>query len=112
VPDVQTARTPDTLPPEWDAARFAHVLRSQLPRLRERYGIATLELFGSYTRNEQRPESDLDVLVSFVQTPTLFDLVNLQDEMAELLGVSVDVVLRSTLRPGIARNIQRDLVQL
>jgi predicted nucleotidyltransferase len=81
-----------------------------LPRLRQEYGIASLALFGSYVYNAQRPGSDLDVLVSYVRTPTLLEVAHLQNELTDLLGVSVDLVLRSTLRPEIGRTILRDAV--
>ena len=106
------ARTVDTLPPAWDAVHLARVLREHMPAFRAAYGVDTLQLFGSYARNEQRADSDLDLLVSFVRTPTLFDVVRLRSEVSALLGVPVDLTLRSTLRPGIARNISQDLLQV
>ena len=110
--EAQAARTVESLPPDWKVVRLAHQLRERLPEFRERYSVQTLELFGSYVRNQQRLESDLDVLVSFQRTPTLFQLVALKDELTDFLGVPVDIVLRSTLRPGIERNIRRDAVEV
>lgn len=55
-----------------DVERFRALLRERLPDLRRRFGVATLSLFGSYVRGEQRPQSDLDVLVEFAETPGLF----------------------------------------
>ena len=52
-----------------DIAEFRRILRDELPQLRERYGVEWLGLFGSYVRREAGPESDLDVLVRFHQTP-------------------------------------------
>lgn len=110
--EAQAIRAMESRPAEWEIVRLAGLLLPQLMRLRKRYGIDTLEVFGSYARNEQGPGSDLDILVSFARTPTFVDLADLEDELADIVGVKVDLVLRSALRPGIARNIQRDLVQL
>jgi uncharacterized protein len=44
-------------------------LRAHLPELREDYGVRTLGVFGSYVRGEQRPRSDLDLLVEFDTRP-------------------------------------------
>ena len=44
-------------------------LRVHLPELREHYGVRTLGVFGSYVRGEQRPRSDLDLLVEFDAAP-------------------------------------------
>ena len=41
------------------------MLRQQLPSLAERYHVESLGVFGSYVRREQRPDSDLDLLVTF-----------------------------------------------
>ncbi len=44
------------------AAEIKRVLRYQKPYLAERYGVTAIGIFGSYVRNEQRPDGDLDVL--------------------------------------------------
>lgn len=49
-------------------------------------------LFGSVARNEATPSSDVDVLVEFEPGSSLFDLMHLEEELRELLGVPVDVV--------------------
>jgi len=100
--------TVDTLPPEWEVTRLAAVLRAHLPDLRARYGLESVALFGSYVRNEQRPDSDLDLLVTFTRRLTLFDLIRL----ADALGVPVDVARRDNLQPRLARYILREALQL
>lgn len=80
-------------------------LRDQLPRLSEQYDLASLELFGSYVRGEQHPDSDLDVLVRFHRAPSLFQLIELESELGDLLGIRVDLVLRDALKPCIGRRI-------
>jgi uncharacterized protein len=96
------------LPPQ--AAHFAEVLRAHLPQLRERYAVERLALFGSYIHGEQRNGSDLDVLASFSRTPSLFDLVGIQDDLTDLLDVKVDLVMKDSLRPRIGRIILREAV--
>jgi uncharacterized protein len=96
--------------PSPDVERFRALLREHLPDLRRRYGVQTLSLFGSYVRGEQRPQSDLDVLVEFAETPGLFAYVDLQDTLSELLGIRVDLVMRSALKPRIARHVLQEVV--
>ncbi len=59
---------------------------------RER-GIRRFAFFGSVTRNDFTPESDVDVLVEFVpgRVPSLFKMVAYQDELSGLLGRQVDL---------------------
>src|SRR3712207_8637593 len=87
--------TTASLPAEWPVTRYISALRQHRRALSERYHIDSLGVFGSYVRNEQHDGSDLDVLVTFTQTPSLFTLVALQDELQDLLGIPVDVVLKS-----------------
>ena len=90
------------------------VLRAQLedykPKLREEYPIRELGMFGSYARDEQRPDSDLDILVTFDEPVTLFDLVRLENELTDRLGVEVDLVTKDSLKPRIAARVSEDVV--
>lgn len=86
------------------------VLRKHLPELRERYGVASLGVFGSHVRGEQRRRSDVDVLVEFERAPTLFQLVAMQSHLTDLVGVKVDLVLKRTLKPAIGKRILAEVV--
>jgi uncharacterized protein len=86
------------------------VLRMHLPELRERYGVASLGVFGSYVRGEQRRRSDVDVLVEFDRTPSLFQLVHMQNYLSSLVGAKVDLVLKRTLKPAIGKRILAEVV--
>ena len=99
-------------PTDWPVARYAAILRTRLPELRERYGITYLGLFGSYVRNDQGPDSDLDVLVEFDKPLGLFEFVHMQNEMSDALGVEVDLVRRRGLKPTIGLYILREVVEL
>ena len=57
-----------------------------------RYRVANPRVFGSALHGNDREGSDLDLLVDPLPGTTLFDLGGLQDELQELLGVSVDVL--------------------
>lgn len=62
-------------------------------------GIARLELFGSALRPDFRPDSDVDLLVTFApgRTPGLIRLVGIEFELAEMFGGSVDPITRSSV---------------
>ena len=67
-----------------------------------RWKITELALFGSVLRDDFRPDSDVDVLVTFAPEAgwTLFDLVHLKEELQAVLGRSVDVVTRQGVERG------------
>ncbi|NTV68385.1 MAG: nucleotidyltransferase family protein [Chlorobaculum sp.] len=87
-------------------------LKACLSRLKEEYYINTLSMFGSYVRNEQTPASDLDLLVTFQSTPSLFKFVALENYLSDLLGVKVDLVMESALKPRIGEYIRKERVEL
>ena len=70
-------------------------IRSILVRHKEefekKYGVTIIGVFGSHTRGEQTPASDLDVLVE-VKKPIGFEFFELWDELEKLLGVKVDLL--------------------
>jgi hypothetical protein len=86
------------------------LLRKHLPDIRRRYGVSYLGLFGSYVHGRQRRSSDIDVLVEFSRALTLIDFVHLENELSDLLGVKVDLVDRSVLKPVIGRSILEEVV--
>ncbi len=87
-------------------------LRAHLPELREQYGIRNLWVFGSYVRAEAKKRSDLDVLVEFRDgsTLSLFGFVRLERRLSELIGINVDLVEKSGLKPAIGRRILEEVV--
>jgi len=89
--------------------RLLSRLRVHLPDLSLRYQIASLGVFGSYIRGEQRPDSDLDLLVEFQQPPSLFQFIRLENELSDVLGVDVDLVMKSALKPAIGRHILEEV---
>lgn len=80
-------------------------LRKELPKLKAEFNVATLEVFGSYVRNEQKADSDLDVLVTFSKAPDLLEFIELENYLSDLLGLKVDLVMRSALKPYIGKRI-------
>ncbi len=82
-------------------------LEAQKPYLAERYGVVEIGIFGSYMRDEQQQDSDLDILIELEEPPRidLLDLVNLERYLSDLLGVKVDVALKTNLRKRIGKRI-------
>ena len=90
--------------------KYMELLHKSLPDLVEQYHVATLEVFGSYVRHEQRKDSDLDILVTFSQPPSLLKFIRLENELSDALGVKVDLVMKNSLKPHIGQVILREAV--
>ncbi len=80
-------------------------LRSNLQELHETYGVKALGVFGSCASGETKRKSDIDLLVEFDRVPTMFDFVRLERSLATLLGVKVDLFMRTALKPEIGKRI-------
>ena len=87
-------------------------LRQQLPLLTQQYEVKSLGLFGSYVRHEQRPGSDVDVLVTFYESPSLLKFIELEDHLTDTLGVKVDLVMPDTLKPDIKERIASEVISI
>jgi len=85
-------------------------LKRQLPRLTRDYGVESLAVFGSYVRSEETPDSDLDVLVTFKGPVGLIRLLSLENELNDLLGIKIDLVPRTALKPHVAANALREAI--
>lgn len=115
----KTAGTPPTL--HEHAAEYTVEPSQGLPEVPGRalaaicrkYGVKKMSLFGSAARNELRPDSDVDLLVEFKPQArtTLFDLVDMQEELARIFGNrKVDISSPGILEnPYRRRTIERDL---
>lgn len=95
-----------------DLTTFVGILRETLPFLRERYKVDSIGIFGSFVRNEQREESDLDLLVSFRKPPSLLQFIELENYLSDLLGVRVDLVMKDTLKRRVGERILREVMPL
>jgi hypothetical protein len=85
-------------------------LRELLPELRDRYHVVDLAVFGSRARADATAKSDLDLLVTFDQEASLFDLVGMELDLEARFGVHVDVVTPDSIKPRIRDGILEDAV--
>jgi predicted nucleotidyltransferase len=94
-----------------DLAEIKQILQAQKPYLYEKYGVTAIGVFGSYVRGEQRPDSDIDVLVELTDPPKigLMGLVGLEYYLSDLLEQKVDVAIKKSLRKRIGRRILREV---
>lgn len=89
--------------------RPSEVLEKNREAIREatkRFNAANPRVFGSVARGEDRPDSDLDILVDALPGTTLFDLGGLQYELEQIFdGIKVDVVTVGGLRNSMRERI-------
>lgn len=88
------------------------VIESHKKELKERYGVKEIGVFGSYVRGEQKETSDIDILVSFYPdfNMDLIKFVELKCFLSDLLGINVDLVMKTALKPEIGEQILKEVV--
>jgi len=86
------------------------ILKKHKNEIKQEFKAEIIGVFGSYVRGEEKPESDVDVLVRFMEGATLFDLVGLAEFLEEKLGIKVDVVSERALRPELREQILKEVV--
>ena len=84
------------------------VLRRERARLFAKYGLKSMAVFGSATRDDFRPDSDVDILVEFVPNAD-FDYFDLVIDLEGILRREVDVVMRTAVKAHYLPFIEKDL---
>lgn len=86
--------------------------RAPLLKLLGAAGARNVRVFGSVSRGEDGPGSDIDLLANFLKPVSLFRLSRLEAAAAAILGVKVDVVSSASLRSNVAESVLADAVPL
>jgi hypothetical protein len=92
--------------------QVVRVLSEQSTELAAKYGVKSLSLFGSVSRGEASPTSDVDLLVEFNRPVGYFGLFALQDHFESLLGCRVDLGTPNSLKPRIRARVIGECVRV
>lgn len=71
-------------------------------------GVKELSIFGSIVRNEDTPNSDIDILIDFDAKKGLFVFVNLKNYLENILDCEVDLVTKNALHPALKSRILKE----
>ena len=87
-------------------------LKALKPALMEKFKVKEICLFGSFVREEQSENSDIDILVEFEEDADLFDLMGLTLQLEEELHRKVDVVPKSALRIELQESVLQEVIEV
>lgn len=93
-------------------SRFLQQLSASKAELALRFGVTRLALFGSVARDDERADSDVDVLVAFDGPATSSRFFGVQFFLEDLFGRPVDLVTERALRPELRTNIEREAIHV
>ena len=81
------------------------VLKENRKELKRRFGVRKIGIFGSYASGKANNSSDIDILVDIERPSGIFELMELQDYLAKLLGRKIDITTSNSLKPLIKKEI-------
>ena len=84
-------------------------IRSNRKELQQDYGLLKIGIFGSYARDEQDKNSDIDILVEIKRPMGLIKLMGLERRLSGLLNTKVDLVTKKALKPYIGKRVLEEV---
>ncbi len=88
------------------------ILKSDKDFMESRYSVDKFLLFGSYAKDKQTAESDIDLLVSFKKPIDMFDFIDLQDYLANLFNKKIDLGTENGLKSFVKDTILKEAIVL
>ncbi|MCD6166080.1 nucleotidyltransferase family protein [bacterium] len=85
------------------------IINQHRQELEERFKVKSIAIFGSYVREEQSPQSDIDIIVEFKE-PVGFLFIHLADFLEEILETKVDLLTPEAIKPNRRKYIMEELV--
>ncbi|HJJ38689.1 MAG TPA: nucleotidyltransferase family protein [Methanocorpusculum sp.] len=88
-------------------------LEAHLGEIQERFGVDTLGLFGSVSRGEDTPDSDIDILFTFKEGKISFsNLIYLEIYLKDLLGREIDLIPADAVSRYMLPSIKKEVISL
>ena len=84
-------------------------LYSEIVEFLKSKGATKVAVFGSYVRNEETPESDIDVIVELPDDVSLLKFVRIERELSEKVGVKIDLLTEEYISPHIIDSIRQNM---
>jgi hypothetical protein len=83
-------------------------LIKKVKTLLKREGAKRISIFGSYARNQNKKNSDIDIMVKFHREMGYLEFIGIENKLTERLGRKVDLITEEAVSPYIIENIKKD----
>ena len=82
----------------------------KIARLLKDRGVRKIAVFGSYVRGEEKPESDIDIIVEFSDRKSLLELVRIERKIVvRNLGIKMDLLTEKSISPYLVDTIRAEM---
>ncbi|OGU37725.1 MAG: hypothetical protein A2315_07775 [Ignavibacteria bacterium RIFOXYB2_FULL_35_12] len=85
-------------------------IKAEIIKSLAKHNPRKIGVFGSFARNEESKDSDIDILVDFKEQKSILDLIGIEIELTEALSRKVDLITESSLHPYLKDYIHKDLL--
>ena len=85
------------------------IIIEKIAQLLKAQGATKVAIFGSYARGEERPDSDIDLIVEFSATKSLLELVKIERELYEAIGIKVDLLTEKSISPYLIDIVKQQM---
>ena len=86
--------------------------QEHIKNITQKYNPKMVGIFGSYARNESTSKSDLDILIDFNTKINLIEIIGLEQQLSEILGIKVDLITNKSVTKNLKPFIEKDLIRL
>ena len=93
-------------------SKIKDIIKQNKREIEAKYKVKEIGVFGSTVRGEEKKRSDIDILVEFKEPIGLFDFMELEEYLENILGGKVDLVSKKALKPRIGQYILKEVVYL
>lgn len=87
-------------------------LKSEKNNLLKKYNVIKLGIFGSVARGDDRPDSDVDILIEFNEAPGMIEFFSTEEYLENLLNRKIDLVRENAIRPELKDSIMSDVIYI
>ena len=84
-------------------------LFKEIVHLLKNKGAKKIAVFGSYVREEEESKSDIDIIVEFSDRKSLLELIGIERELSEKLGIKVDLLTEKSISPYLIESIHKEM---
>ncbi|MBD3842382.1 MAG: nucleotidyltransferase family protein [Campylobacterales bacterium] len=85
-------------------------LREHKNELKDKFGIKNIALFGSFARDEQNEDSDVDIVIVDIEKKDYFNRINAKYFLEEQLKKSVDIGYLDSMRSFLRKRIEKEMI--
>ncbi len=86
------------------------ILKEHREEIQKNFRVKSLRVFGSTVRGENKPESDIDILVEFNGPATFDNYMDLKIFLEDILGKQIDLVTEKALKPRLRLYIEKEAI--